>query len=169
MARQGPRRKLRETLLVVGEGDAEVAFLRQVKSLYTCGGQGRSVTIRNAAGKGALHVITYAARLRGLAEYTESAAIFDSDTDWNQDTAALARRSRITVLVSEPCLERSLLAISGQRINGDSAACKRVFEQKFGGPAHQHGLIEANFPLQLLNSAREEVEVLDRLLCTMGV
>ncbi len=163
------RRQVRETLLVVAEGDAEVALLRCVKSLYTRDSNGRSITIRNASGKGARYVIDYAARLRAFAPYTESAAVCDSDTDWNQDTAAFAKRSSITVLLSEPCLERSLLAIAGEQVQGNTAKMKQMFEAKFGGPAHQPGLIEEHFTLNMFNAARGNVEVLHRLLTAMRV
>lgn len=46
------KRVVRETLLVVAEGDAEVAFVRYLKSLYL-DSLGRSVQTTNAHGKGA--------------------------------------------------------------------------------------------------------------------
>ncbi|MEI2642189.1 MAG: hypothetical protein V9G10_07610 [Candidatus Nanopelagicales bacterium] len=45
----------RET--VVGEGDAEVLFMQHLKSLYVQRGSGVVVTIKNARGKGAAHVV----------------------------------------------------------------------------------------------------------------
>ena len=41
------------TLLLVGEGATEEAFLRHVKSIYAPRGAGLKVTIKNAHGKGA--------------------------------------------------------------------------------------------------------------------
>ena len=48
--------KAQRTLLIVGEGRHEEAFLNYLKQLYVPRGCGLSVTIKNARGKGALHV-----------------------------------------------------------------------------------------------------------------
>ena len=45
--------KAQRTLLIVGEGRHEEAFLNHVKQLYAPRGCGLSVTIKNARGKGA--------------------------------------------------------------------------------------------------------------------
>ena len=50
MARK--RHPLRKTLLIVGEGDSEAAFLKHLRDLYCSGGAGVAVTVRNAHGKG---------------------------------------------------------------------------------------------------------------------
>ena len=54
--------KVQRTLLIVGEGGAEEAFLKHVKHLYVPRGCGLIVTIKNARGKGAQHVINWTAR-----------------------------------------------------------------------------------------------------------
>ena len=54
---RGPRRQARKTVLVVGEGHSEVAFLRHLKSLYAPRSCGVAVNISNAHGKGPAHVI----------------------------------------------------------------------------------------------------------------
>lgn len=43
----GPRRKVARTVLLVGEGDSEVAWLQHLKSLYVARGSGVAVTIKN--------------------------------------------------------------------------------------------------------------------------
>lgn len=81
--RQGlPRRQVRQTALLVGEGLAEETFLRHLKSLYLARGDGRSVAIKNAKGKGGKHVLDYTIGQRKTADYDELAALLDTDTDW---------------------------------------------------------------------------------------
>ena len=63
------RRTAYHTVLVVGEGTTECAFLRHIKTLYNSRGCGVSVTIRNAHGKGPDHVVDYAIRQCRNAEY----------------------------------------------------------------------------------------------------
>jgi len=58
--RQPMRRRVARTVLVVGEGDAEVMFLQQLMSLFVVRGSGVVVTIKNARGKGAAHVVDFA-------------------------------------------------------------------------------------------------------------
>ena len=50
-------RHTRSTLLVVGEGDTEVAFLRHLRVIFCSACKGVEVTIRNAYGKGPENVI----------------------------------------------------------------------------------------------------------------
>ena len=54
--------QVRKTLLIVGEGDSEEAFLKHLRDLYCSGGAGLTVTVRNAHGKGPENVIDHAAK-----------------------------------------------------------------------------------------------------------
>ena len=56
------KRTVQTTVLIVGEGDTEKAFLDYLKSLYVTRGCGVSVTIRNAHGKGPINVVDTAIR-----------------------------------------------------------------------------------------------------------
>lgn len=46
-------RQVARTVLLVGEGDAEVQFMQHLKGMYVQRGSGVVVTIKNARGKGA--------------------------------------------------------------------------------------------------------------------
>ena len=63
-----PRRQ-RFTILLVGEGHAEVALLTHLKGLYASRGSGVAISIRNARGKGAAYVVNYAIRQTRNAAY----------------------------------------------------------------------------------------------------
>ena len=79
-------------LLLVGEGDAEVQLIQHLKRLYVERGSGIVVTIKNARGKGAGHVVDFAYRQSRNAAYDAKAALLDTDTDWNDKPAP--RRAR---------------------------------------------------------------------------
>jgi len=79
--------KAQRTLLIVGEGRHEVAFLNHLKHLYVPRGCGLSVTIKNARGKGALHVINWTARQIANVDYDAVAALLDTDSDWNEENS----------------------------------------------------------------------------------
>lgn len=112
------------TLLLVGEGATEEAFLRHVKGIYAPRGAGLKVTIKNAHGKGAQHVVEWTKRQMGIANYDSVAALLDTDKDWSQAVAKKAKSSRIRVLKSEPLFEAMMLRLIGQSDIGDSKTLK---------------------------------------------
>ncbi|MDP2112135.1 MAG: hypothetical protein Q8N48_08415 [Thiobacillus sp.] len=71
--------KAQRTLLIVGEGRHEEAFLNHVKQLYAPRGCGLSVTIKNARGKGAGHVIDWTIGQAAIAKFDDVAAMLDTD------------------------------------------------------------------------------------------
>ena len=80
MARK--QHQVRKTLLIVGEGDSEEAFLKHLRELYCSGGSGVAVTVRNAHGKGPENVIDHAARQARIYSYDARAALLDTDIPW---------------------------------------------------------------------------------------
>lgn len=125
MASRRMVRKLRWTLLVVGEGLAEVALATHMRALYTRGKAGAAVTVRNARGKGARHVVDYAIRQGRDNDYSAVCALLDADTDWNERTQSMARRGGVDVVLSAPCLESSLLSVFGVHPPATTHECKQ--------------------------------------------
>ncbi|WP_348753881.1 hypothetical protein [uncultured Aquincola sp.] len=76
-----PVRAQRRTVLLVGEGLAEQVFLGHLRALYVARGS-KSVTVKNAKGKGGAHVLDYPVRQARQADYDEVAAVLDTDTQW---------------------------------------------------------------------------------------
>lgn len=131
------RRRAVRTVLLVGEGDAEVGFLQHLKGLWVQRGSGVAVTIKNARGKGAGHVVDFARRQSVNAAYDVAAALLDTDTDWNDKTRMLARKVRVHVLPCEPCLEAVLLSMHRAPVVGRlPGQLKQDFAARFGVPAH---------------------------------
>ena len=75
------RRAARHTILLVGEGTTDWAFLKYIKSLYIIRGCGVSAKVLNARGKGPDHVVDYAIRQRQNAAYDRIIALLDSDLE----------------------------------------------------------------------------------------
>jgi hypothetical protein len=128
-------RKAQRTLLIVGEGHDEVAFLTHVKSIFITRGCGLSVTIKNAQGKGAKRVVEYTIGQKKNAQYDQTAALLDTDTDWNEKVRALAETNSIVVLKSEPRLEDMLLRVMGKSNEGSSKALKKRLRNELAGDA----------------------------------
>jgi hypothetical protein len=95
------------------EGFDEEAFLKYLKSELVPRNAGLVVTIKNAKGKGAKHVIDWTIRQAAIAEYDKVAALFDTDTDWTQAVIQQAKKHNVLLLKSDPCFEAMMLRLLG--------------------------------------------------------
>jgi hypothetical protein len=68
-------RPQKRTLLLVGEGYDEEAFLKYLKSQLVGRDADLRVTIKNAKGKGAKHVVEWTSRQAQLAGYDDVAVL----------------------------------------------------------------------------------------------
>lgn len=159
-------RRARVTVLLVGEGHAEVGFLRHLHGLLVTRRGGVAVTIKNARGKGAAHVVNFAIRQSRNAQYDRKLALLDTDTDWSPKVQALARRHGVDVVPCAPCLEALLLRLCVQPVTGKSTAqLKRAFKQHAGCDASDERLDwTALWPVAALERLRADVTELDTLM-----
>ena len=170
MRRQGhlpsvKRRAIRTTLLIVGEGYAEVAFLKHLKSLYITRGMSVHIQIFNAYGKGAAHVVGVAIRHSLNASYDRKAALLDTDTDWTEAAKTSAKNAGITVFPSSPCFEATLLKIKKIVARGHtSSSLKKRVLQSLGHSADDTNLYARHFDQATIESARSRIAELDALI-----
>lgn len=159
------------TVLLVGEGHAEEAWLRHLKGLYVARRSGVSVQIKNARGKGAQHVIDYAIGQTRNAAYDHKLALLDADTDWNDQVRKRARQENVEVIACTPCLEALLLQVGGVPVRPGltSAQLKRQFQARFGAAADEPRVYMEHFSAEVLASARTRVADLDWLLRAFSV
>jgi hypothetical protein len=163
--RQQVRHKVARTLLLVGEGNAEEYFLRHLKSIYVQRGSGVAVTIKNAHGKGAFHVVDVAIRQALNADYDQRAALLDTDVGWDLRTQIKAKKNHVEVLPSDPCFEALLLQIHQRPVQGRTTAqLKQDFVVFFGTAASDSGLFQRHFSAEMIAEARTRLPVLNRLL-----
>ncbi len=160
--------KARKTLLIVGEGYDEVAFLNHLKQFPGVCGQGVEITIRNARGKGAAGVVDCAIKLQANAAYDRVAVMLDTDTDWTAKVEKLARQKKIEVFTSEPCLEAMLLrAVGKPAIAGKDL--KKQFDPYVQNDGTRREDYAEHFGLAVLQSARHREPTIDRLLSLLGI
>lgn len=162
------RWKVRQTLLIVGEGRHEEAFLKHVKQLFVQREGDLEVKIRQAGGKGALHVIEWTGRQIANTSYDKVAALLDTDTDWNDSVAKKARQKKIIVLTSETCLEAMLLRALGITPVGDARAMKRQFAPYVNQDATCHENYAEHFGKDRLLAVRTTEPTIDALLKLFG-
>lgn len=155
---------VRRTLLVVGEGDSEEAFLKHLRELYCAAGAGVTVTVRNAHGKGPENVVDHTARQARIYSYDAHVAFLDTDIPWADKLKKEARKARIEMVGSRPCLEGLLLSILESRPPEKSAECKKRIRQLLGVDLTERKSYTDRFPKAVLESARARLPELDRLI-----
>ena len=160
----GKKRGIRPTLLVIGEGDCEVAFLKHLRQMFCSDGLGVNVTIGNAHGKGPEHVVDHTRRQSRQYGYTQVAALLDTDIVWTDQLKKLARQNKIHLIGSSPCLEGLLLAILELRVPDASAECKKTLRQHLGFDMTEREHYQTSFHRRAMESARQRIPELDCLL-----
>lgn len=156
--------KAQRTLLIVGEGFDEVAFLTHIKRLYVSRGCGLSVTIKNARGKGARHVIEWAGRQMVSADFDVTAVLLDTDTDWSSVVESRAKKKRIQVLKSEPCFEAMMLRLLGETPVNDAKELKKQFAPFVNNDALNPENYMTHFDRERLQIGRTHEPVINTLL-----
>jgi len=163
----GKDRHVRQTLLAVGEGDTEEAFLKHLRELYCADGVGVSVTIRNARGKGPEHVVGHAVGQCRDADYDHRLVLLDTDLPWTESLQKRARQHRICMVGSTPsCIEGLFLRILGAAVTEgiSSSEYKRRLRDRTGRDMTEKAHYEQLFTKSVLEEARSRIPLLDELL-----
>ena len=158
------RRSARHTILLVGEGKTDSAFLRHIKSLYLNRGSGVSAKVRNARGKGPDHVVDYAIRQYQNTAYDRVIALLDADIEMSPATRRRARSKKIRIIEAKPCFEGLLLKIPGEYVPVTSAECKTRMRRIVPAQLTVLDNYQANFPKDLLDEQCDNVPELGVLL-----
>ena len=162
------RRTVLQTVLIVGEGDTEKAFLDHLKRLYVTRGCGVSVTVRNAHGKGPGNVIDATMRHAKNGDFDIVAVLMDTDLPWTDEIRNLACEHRICMVGATPCVDGLLLQILGERVPEQSKRCKDAFHARLGRKPFVREAYEPDFSKPLLNKKSATIPALGKLLALMA-
>lgn len=145
-------RKVKHTVLIVGEGVYDYAFLKHLQKLYDRS-TGRKITVKAGDGGSPADVIHCASKRKDIA-YDEKWVLIDADIALSPAAFQLAKKCKVGILQSEPwCLEGMLLEIIGEKPPLDNAQCKKRLHPKLAGnPAHSQSY-EMLFPKTLLEAS----------------
>ena len=161
--------KAERTLLIVGEGADEVAFLTHVKQLFITRGCGLSVKIKNAQGGGAKHVVEWTVRQKANADYDAVAVLVDTDTDWSDTVVNIASKNDIHLLRSEPCFEVLVMRVLGKDPNITASNAKSMFAPHVNNDATKSENYSRKFSKDRLLESRVRVPTIDQLLNLLGI
>lgn len=120
----------RRTILVVGEGSTEVAFLKYLRGLYCSGKRGPKVTIKNAHGKGPENIVDYTQRCQRNAMYDRAISFLDTDIPWSQKLKKTAKSAKIELIGNSPCIEGRFLLLLGHVVPKTSDECKNHLKNR---------------------------------------
>lgn len=154
----------RKTLLVVGEGATEAAFLSYLRRLYCSGKKGPKVTIKNAHGKGPEHVLDFAKRAQRGVAFDHVVAFLDTDIPWTAALKKEAKQSKIELIGNTPCIEGLFLKMLGKPVPAVSASCKKQLSIALSYDVLKPSEYEQWCSLELLDSLAAEDKHLYSLL-----
>ncbi|BEO46573.1 RloB domain-containing protein [Serratia marcescens] len=166
MAPRKQVRKTKPTLLLVGEGFCEKAFLAHLKGMYSLGHI--RISICTAKGKGPDHVIKHALSCKQCDGYDRVAVLLDTDLPWPKETVKKATSKGLLLVGSDPCLEGLLLDILQLAKEATNNGCKNKLHPLLSGsPTDRDSYVE-RFTKQVLDEAAERMPGLKNLLeiCT---
>lgn len=154
----------RKTLLVVGEGATEAAFLSYLRRLYCSGKKGPKVTVKNAHGKGPEHVLDFAIRSQRGVAFDQVAVFLDTDIPWTDKLHKQAKLFKVELIGSTPCIEGLFLKLLGQPVPVLSADCKKQLSSAINYNLLKTDEYEMWCSLTLLDSLAAEDKNLYKLL-----
>jgi len=153
------------TLIVVGEGPCDKAFLAYMKSLYDVKETGQKVKLDAADGGNPSIMLKDMDRKYKHADYDKRVLFIDSDVEVTQDILARAKRLGIEIVQSKPlCLEGMLLDLLGCKVPHTSQACKEVLHPRLKGRPTQAQSYQVLFPKNILDNTGKEAIVRMRKL-----
>jgi len=166
------------TILIVGEGPTERAFLQYLKELYTTRDDDFVVKVECGAGGSPMNVLQKTIRLRESRAYDKCYVLLDEDRPLEIDRKLRERmhkRPRIGILRATPCVEGLFLAIlqcpNFSQDRKASSNCKREFETKYipADKKTDKRSYADEFPRAVLDGRRGSVQELDDILKAMQV
>lgn len=153
------------TLIVVGEGPCDKAFLAYMKSLYDVKETGQKVKLDAADGGHPDIMLKDMDRKYKHADYDKRVLFIDSDVEVTEVILARAKRLGIEIVQSRPlCLEGMLLDVLGSKVPRTSQACKEVLHPQLKGRPTLAQSYQELFPKDILDNTGKEAIVRMRKL-----
>lgn len=119
MARKGGNKPtlIKTTLLIVGEGADDKAFVTHLKNLFCPRGCGLRVKVEAGDGGSPGNIIKNASRSFSAIDYSRRVIILDADIPPSQSELSEARKKGYEIVLWSPkCLEGALLEVLGERV-----------------------------------------------------
>ncbi len=149
------------TLIIVGEGACEKAFLGHLKQLFS-NNTNQKVKVDSADGGSPYDIVNTTVKKTRHIAYDKKYILIDSDIVIDEKTKKLARENNIHIIESIPlCLEGMLLDVLGQKVPTTSNQCKNLLHSQLSGLPTDKESYEVLFEKNILeNSANGSMKLL---------
>lgn len=124
------------TLLVVGEGQDDKAFLEHLKSLFCPRRCGKKVTIERGNGGSPWNIIEHAIRKNMNKSFDQKIILIDEDVPPNDSSIKKAKKNKFSIIIWRPqCLEGALLETLGEKVTEGMKSCrlKKLLHPRLNG------------------------------------
>jgi hypothetical protein len=153
-----------QTVLIVGEGASDEAFLKHLKSLYISRTSGVRVKIINAQGGSPDNIVAYTARQIQNVSFNRTIVVMDTDVPWEQKTLNKAKRHKIKLIGSKPCIEGLMLEVLGNPVPDSSYDCKQQMQSLLTGNLTDPSSYQALFTNELIDEKSKLIPVLQEII-----
>lgn len=151
------RHTKKTTLIIVGEGLHEKAFLAHMKELYDRRDSGQTIKLDTANGGSPHDIIKATIKKVSHRSYDRKFILMDSDVAIVPKDLQLARNKGIQVLLSEPfCLEGMLLDILSLSVPDNAIDCKKKLHPLLDGSPTLPQSYASQFPKPVLDAAEKQ-------------
>lgn len=160
------------TLILIGEGETEGAFLSHLKALYDSRRSGIQVKVDWTYGGSPTDIIRDAIKLKQGVAYDRAVLILDTDLKWSAEDQRLADGANLILVGSKPCIEGMLLKILYPEKQWETWAtrdCKREFH---GSCLNEDHKLDPEryakvFTKEVIEKARVQIKELDAIIRLM--
>ncbi len=168
MAKKRQRRVKLASLIVVGEGACDKAFLNHMKDLYDSRETNQSVKVMAADGGSPRDIIRSVVKNK-QAEYDKYYLLMDSDIPLTPENKTFASKNKVELILSTPlCLEGMLLDVLGQKAANNSQSCKAKLHPQLSGAATEKLSYRSLFPEAILTvTQKAQIIKLRRVLANV--
>ncbi|NTU46722.1 hypothetical protein HGA88_03780 [Candidatus Roizmanbacteria bacterium] len=161
------KRRVKKTILIVGEGKDEEVFLKYLRQAVQCSDE-VDITIKQGKGGSPRDIVHVA--VKDFAAYDHKLVMLDSGpTRQAMLEAKEYAGSSVQFLINTPCLEALLLSIlekDKDYSNKKESECKKIFETNYipKNRRDEFNHYAKHFPLKLLQNRRKVISILDTIM-----
>lgn len=171
--RHHPRQVSKTTLLIVGEGPDDQAFIKHMNQLFRAENTGVKPSIEKQSGGSPGNIITNAARKYGHLPFDQKFFVLDSDVPISQQDYDKAKKHGYQIILWTPvCLEGTLLDVLGEAVdeNAPALSLKKRLHPRLDGPHTDSRAYKPLFSKTILEKSENQsiIDVRTALLLNKG-
>lgn len=155
------RKRVKKTVIIVGEGPTEKAFLEYLGQFYIKRNSGISVKIQAATGGSPECILSKTIKLE---QYDSKAILMDTDKEWSPSLIKKAQQKKIKLIGSQPCIEGLILEILERNVPYESKNCKDSCSELFRGKLTNKETYKEQLSSEWIEQKRQDISTLNEIL-----